>query len=391
MSNRFSRGLMIGVALGALGGCAPPTLDWDLRGLTGGSLNTRDAALQATQTRPRPDQNGILSYPGYQVAVAQRGDTVRDVANRVGTDPQELARYNALKPDDLLHAEELLALPRRVDAAPVAGGGALIGSGATGSIIGGPIATTPLDVTSVASGALDRVGTPASAAPAAAQPARHQVKRGETAYSISRSYNISVRALAQWNGLGPDLKVREGQYLIIPLPTGAAPTVDSNSAPGQGTAAPFPPSAAKPLPNEKTLPASAKDRNEPKSPNLGQSRTKATAAAFAMPVEGKIIRGYAKGQSDGLDIAAPAGTTVRAAADGTVAVISKDTKQVPILIIRHAGKLVSIYVGIDAVRVVKGDKVKRGQPIAVVRQASPSFLHFELRKGVETVDPMSKM
>ena len=184
MSNRFSRFLMISVALGGLSACSTSNLDWDLRGLTGGSLDTRDAALQATQSRPRPDGNGVLSYPGYQVVVARRGDTVRDVANRIGTDPQELARYNALKPDDLLRADELLALPRRVEAAQMIAGAGPPGGTASGAIIGGPIATTRLDVTSVASGALDRAAGSAPSvappAPAATQPARHQVKRGET-------------------------------------------------------------------------------------------------------------------------------------------------------------------------------------------------------------------
>tara|TARA_R110002096_G_scaffold15036_6_gene52968 strand:+ start:3410 stop:4600 length:1191 start_codon:yes stop_codon:yes gene_type:complete len=395
MSNRFSRFLMISVALGGLSACSTSNLDWDLRGLTGGSLDTRDAALQATQSRPRPDGNGVLSYPGYQVVVARRGDTVRDVANRIGTDPQELARYNALKPDDLLRADELLALPRRVEAAQMIAGAAPPGGTASGAIIGGPIATTRLDVTSVASGALDRAAGSAPSvappAPAATQPARHQVKRGETAYSISRSYNISVRALAQWNGLGPDLNLREGQYLLIPLPTDTAPGAGGDSAPGQGSATPVPPSAALPLPAEKTLPTAAKDSNTPKSPDLGQQRTTVSASAYTMPVEGKIIRGYAKGRSEGIDIAAPAGTTVRAAADGTVAAITKDTDQVPILVIRHADNLLSVYAGIDAVRVAKGAKVTRGQSIAVVRKASPSFLHFELRKGVDSIDPMTKL
>jgi len=38
--------------------------------------------------------------------------------------------------------------------------------------------------------------------------------------------------------------------------------------------------------------------------------------------------------------------------------------------------------------VAKGDKVKRGQTIAVVRAGSPSFLHFEVRNGIDAVDPM---
>ncbi|MBV1903730.1 MAG: M23 family metallopeptidase, partial [Marinosulfonomonas sp.] len=96
---------------------------------------------------------------------------------------------------------------------------------------------------------------------------------------------------------------------------------------------------------------------------------------------------YSKGKNDGIDIGANAGTTVKAAASGTVALISHDTEQVPIVFLRHANNLVTIYAGVDRLTIQKGDKVKRGESIAKVRAASPSFLHFEVRKGMESVDP----
>ena len=40
-------------------------------------------------------------------------------------------------------------------------------------------------------------------------------------------------------------------------------------------------------------------------------------------------------------------------------------------------------------KVKKGDKVKRGQSIAVIRPGDPAFLHFEVRKGVDSLDPMT--
>ena len=71
-----------------------------------------------------------------------------------------------------------------------------------------------------------------------------------------------------------------------------------------------------------------------------------------------------------------------------MAAISKDTKGVPILVIRHEGNLLTIYASIDNIKVAKGDKVKRGQTIATVRAADPSALHFEVRQGFDSVDPM---
>lgn len=108
-----------------------------------------------------------------------------------------------------------------------------------------------------------------------------------------------------------------------------------------------------------------------------------------MPVEGRIIRAYQRGRNDGIGIGAPVGTEVRAAADGTVAAITRDTDQVPILVIRHENNLLTVYANIDNIRVERGTRVTRGQPIATVRRGDPPFLHFEVREGYDSVDPMT--
>ncbi|NJM82581.1 MAG: peptidase M23, partial [Tabrizicola sp.] len=79
---RISVGMAFGVSLLALSGCVPSGgFDWDLRG---GPGSTSAEARQATAAAPTPDGNGILSYPGYQLAVARRGETVAAMAARVG-------------------------------------------------------------------------------------------------------------------------------------------------------------------------------------------------------------------------------------------------------------------------------------------------------------------
>jgi LysM repeat protein len=162
-------------------------------------------------------------------------------------------------------------------------------------------------------------------APVSAEPIRHRVVRGETASTIARSYNVTTRALADWNGLGPDLGVREGQYLLIPTPTGEPPRrTAAVTPPGAGSPTPEPPSAARPLPAETTRPA-AQPAPAPASPNLGAERTAASAARFVMPVDGRIIREFAPGRNNGIDIAAPAGTPVKAAAAGVVGAVTTDT------------------------------------------------------------------
>lgn len=366
-------GLSALLMLSACGKTRP--FDWDLRA-GNGALDTSDAALRATDPRPQADTKGVLSYPNYQAAVAESGDTVASVAARVGLPAEQLATYNGLRPTDSLRAGETLALPARVAAAPTT--------------------ATPgaVDVSSIATTALDRVGTTTPTAatpskPAGTEPVRHQVKRGETAFSIARIYNISARSIADWNGLGPDLEVREGQYLIIPTANSAPPLINPvaiTTVPGTGSPTPEPPSAKKPLPAEK--PAKASEKPAPAA-DLGKDRTAASASRFAMPVSGKVIRAYVKKKNDGIDISAAPGSSVKAAADGTIAAVTKDTQGTPIVVIRHADGILTVYAGVDGLKVAKGDKVAKGQGIAVVRAGDPAFVHFEIRKGVDSVDPMA--
>lgn len=379
-SRRPRRTLLVGVALLALASCdRNGGFDFDLRSLGGGGgLDTSAAVRQAVNPRPEPDARGVISYPTYQVVVARRGDSVAAIANRVGVGATELASYNALKPDTVLNGGEVLALPGRV--ADVAG-----------------TASDRIDITQLATGAIDRAtaagnGTtpPAATAPATNEPIRHKVERGETAYSIARYYSVDVRSLADWNGLPTDLSVREGQYLMIPTPaplTRSAAVAPVTTAPGQGSPTPVPPSASQPLPAENPPAANAPVATPPAA-NLGATRTATTAARMAMPVTGAIIRPYEKSKNDGVDIAANPGTSVLAAEAGTVAAITRDTDGVPILVIRHDNNLLTVYANIDALTVAKGDRVTRGQVIAKVRAGTPGFVHFEVRDGFESVDPM---
>lgn len=352
-------------------------LDWDLR--RSDSFSTADAARTAAVARPQPDARGVISYPGYQVAVARRGESVRGIAERLGVDPQALARQNALDTDTQLRGGETLVLP---------GGTAMAAAGPASDI-----SVAPLDATS---------------SPAGGEPVRHTVQRGETAFTIARLYNVSSRSLAEWNGLGADMAVREGQTLLIPVaqneeqqpaervaalpqPTDAAPARESTSAPGQGSPTPPPPSASQPLPSSDPAPAgqaSAGQSAAPTPPVADMQAERTQGPRLAMPIEGRIIRAYARGRNDGIGIGAAAGTPVRAAADGTVAAITRDTDQVPIMVVRHDGNLLTVYANIDDIRVERGATVRRGQTLATVRSGDPSFLHFEVREGFESVDPM---
>ncbi|GAA4224881.1 murein DD-endopeptidase MepM/ murein hydrolase activator NlpD [Sagittula marina] len=384
--------------LTALGACAGDGLDLDMRGRMGGPMDTSAAAATAVADRPAPDDRGVLSYPSYQVAVAKRDDTVARLADRVGLPAQELARYNGLQTGDTLRRGEIVALPRRV---------------AEPSTSTGLSRAPAVDVATLAGNAIERAQptTPTrTSSGTGVEPVRHQVARGETAFTIARLYNVTPRSLAEWNGLDKEFTVREGQFLLIPTSTASASASSTTtvSQPGATSSTPIPPSSATPLPEvdaeplERAAPAApaasstaAADKPKPKPAkpaepvaDIGQSQAKASGE-MAMPVSGAIIREYKAGVNPGVDIAASPGQPVGAAASGKVVHISEKTDGTLFMIVRHPNEVSSVYMNIADATVKNGDSVSRGQTIARVGPGSPSFLHFEVRKGLDATDPMA--
>lgn len=118
-----------------------------------------------------------------------------------------------------------------------------------------------------------------------------------------------------------------------------------------------------------------------------EAPTNTSTAALGLPVTGKIVRTYDKGKNEGIDIAAAPGSAVNAAEAGTVAAITADADQVPIIVVKHTNDLLTVYANVDGITVKKGDRVRRGQKIAALRGGDNAYVHFEVRKGFESVDP----
>ena len=121
-----------------------------------------------------------------------------------------------------------------------------------------------------------------------------------------------------------------------------------------------------------------------------------TALSFRWPVRGRVIAGFgskANGQqNDGINLAVPEGSAVRAAEDGVVVYAGNELKGYGnVILIRHSNGFVTAYAHASEIMVKRNDKVQRGQIIAKSGQtgtvASPQ-LHFEIRKGSSAVDPM---
>ena len=257
------------------------------------------------------------------------------------------------------------------------------------------------------------VAAPALAPPvskplaAAAGPSSvHIVNRGDTLMSIARRNNVPVGELAKANNLDQSARLSLGMKLTVPgsksaavapaaQPVVAAATVQQVAPPAatKMAAAGGPPQAAR-LAQATTNVAEEKPVVEAAS--VKSSEATGALPTFRWPVRGKVITTYGaktNGKSnDGINLAVPEGTPVKAAEDGVVAYSGNELKGYGnLVLVRHSNGYVTAYAHASELMVKRGDTIKRGQIIAKSGQSgevgSPQ-LHFEIRKGSSPVDPL---
>jgi murein DD-endopeptidase MepM/ murein hydrolase activator NlpD len=109
---------------------------------------------------------------------------------------------------------------------------------------------------------------------------------------------------------------------------------------------------------------------------------------FRWPLRGAILHGFS-GDTDGIDIAAPVGVAVHAAADGDCIYAGEELQTYgKLVLIRHANGFVTAYAVNSELEVKEGDKIRRGQIIAKSGvSGNVPHLHFELRKDGKPIDP----
>ena len=129
------------------------------------------------------------------------------------------------------------------------------------------------------------------------------------------------------------------------------------------------------------------------------SSYKFSSRQIPWPVKGKIIRAFGEetksyGTSvvnNGIDIAVPEGTTVKAVDNGEVVFADRYGGQGKLLIIDHKNGFFSVYAYNRDLLVTKGQQVTKGAAIAksgMTGSAQQPSLHFELRKDGKSVDPL---
>lgn len=231
---------------------------------------------------------------------------------------------------------------------------------------------------------------------------RHVVRPGDTIYGISRVYEVALSRLVQLNKIQPPYKIIVGHILRLPDSVERPPVVAAEPPPPPQTAkAPVtPPSrtkkgvvqavpkkAAPPKVRPKTKPRRAVAAI-PKPPPLSNRK-------FLLPVRGKLLSRFGpKGRglrNDGVNIAAPRGSPVRAAQSGIVVYSGNALLGFGnMILVRHANGYMTAYAHNESISVKRGDTVRRGQVISTVGSsgnvASPQ-LHFEIRKGKRAVNP----
>jgi murein DD-endopeptidase MepM/ murein hydrolase activator NlpD len=339
-------------------------------------------SVQAPRT---PSNNTQWSWDGGTAVTVARGETVDVIARRHGVPSSAILQANNLGAGQAIYPGQRLVIPRYNPAA------------------------TPALRPAVAT------AKPAPQAAPANASGVHIVAPGETLTKISRIYKKSLVELAKANNIQPQATLHIGDKIIIPgMRTSNALHKDAPKAAeakplGNPASAPKATAAAAKTPPAKPV-KQAVVSSEPtqsaavvtpahETPAATTGTTKAAEGgppSFRWPVKARVIAGFGPRpngqQNDGINLAVPEGTAVKAAEDGVVAYAGSELKGYGnLVLVRHSNGYVTAYAHAKELMVKRGDPIKRGQVIAKSGQTgnvdSPQ-LHFEIRKGPAPMDPL---
>jgi len=341
--------------------------------------------------------------------VVREGETLNGIANRAKVDRELIIKANGLEAPYTVHIGERLRIPRGEEAqklletpkpppAPEPAAGTEQEPATARQPVSDQTETYVVQEGETLGGIANRTGVPRVLIAEAngleppftiqagqkliiPRTRHHTVQEEDTGFGIALQYAIPWDDIAVANGIDPEAPIQVGRKLLIPtvLKAPEAPP------PEPARAKPAPPAAEKSAPSKTPPPA-----QEPK---------KTAASQFIWPTNGEVRRGFKSrsklGYHDGLDIAAPQGATVRAAAAGTVVYSGQEPQQFGnLVIIDHGDGWHSAYGSLDRITVKKGYKIAQGERLGTVGNTSSTGrveLHFELRKDNAVIDPLSAL
>src|SRR5215470_8969649 len=230
-------------------------------------------------------------------------------------------------------------------------------------------------------------------------PPVYTVASGDTLGRVAHRYRVRVREIAVANGIAPETPLKVGTRLTIPVRTASAPPGRPQpGAPVVAQATPprtYTPAAAAPGKLASSEPAANAHLASPVETPSAEAGPNG-APGFRWPVRGRIINNYGArvngSPNDGIDLAVPEGTQVRAADDGVVAYAGNELKGYGnLVLVRHSNGFVTAYANANELLVKRNDQVHKGQVILKSGQtgnAATPQLHFEIRKNSAPVDPV---
>jgi len=201
-----------------------------------------------------------------------------------------------------------------------------------------------------------RTSTPAGTE---VQGVYHTVRRGETLWRIAKTYQVELQVLAELNNIDDVTKIQAGQPIFIPGASQAKRIVVISQEP------------------------------PPEAPKI----TKETGN-FIWPIQGKVVSnfGIVSGvQYEGIEIAAPLGTPVKASRDGEVIYAGSLKGYGNLLILKHQNQYNTVYAYNQKNLVCLGRRVRKGETIAHVGNSGRSpdpRLHFQIRKQNQARNPL---
>ncbi|MBV8286613.1 MAG: LysM peptidoglycan-binding domain-containing M23 family metallopeptidase [Hyphomicrobiales bacterium] len=311
----------------------------------------------------KPTSSGNWSWDGGTAITVAAGETIDTIARRHGVPASVIMQANNITAPATLYPGERLVIPRYKSSR---------------------VATAPAP--------RPAVPTPAPAASPPGNGSVHVVAAGDTLSKIAHRYHKPVNEIAKANNIQPTATLNVGDRLTIP---GAQPSpVKASASPPAAPAKPVAsaaPKEAEPAQNANVV--APTDQLDKEAAKLAEGT--GAVPKFRWPANGRVIAGYGPTtngqQNDGINIALPENTPLKAAEDGVVAYAGNELKGYGnLVLVRHPNGYVTAYAHTKELLVKRGDQVKRGQVIARSGQTgnvNAPQLHFEIRKGASPLDP----
>ena len=193
----------------------------------------------------------------------------------------------------------------------------------------------------------------------------HVVERHQTFYRICKTYQVDMDKVASINEISDPSKIEVGQRIFIP---GARRVLEVDV-----------------VIDDVVIESGEKEQDKPERPR----------ANFTWPVKGRLsdlFEGAEEKRHQGVDIASPLGTPIKAASSGKVIYSGNTIRGYGnLIILRHPEDYVTVYAHNQVNLVEEGIWVERGQLIGKVGntgRATGAHLHFEIRKNNRAVDPL---